>query len=232
MTEPTPVRASLLAGAAAAAPILPGILPFGLIAGFAAVDAGLSIAQASGFSVLIFAGASQLAAIDLIRQDAAFAVVVATALVINARFLMYSASLAPHFKELGASAKSLIAYVLTDQAYAFSIFHFDRHRPALSNRVAFYLGAGFTLWTTWQTATIIGAALGTEVPAGLSLEFAIPLVFMALLVPAIVDRPAAVAALTSGVIAVAAAPLEFNVGLLLAAAGGIVAGLLVRESPA
>ncbi len=217
-------------GLTAVAPILIGVVPFGLIAGFAAVDAGLSIAQAGGLSVIIFAGASQLAAIDLLRQDAEFVVIVATALVINARMMMYAASLSPHYKELPLRAKAGVAYLLTDQAYAVSISRFGRESIPLPGRVSLYLGAAIGLWVTWQTNTIIGAAIGTGVPDGLSLDFAIPLVFLALVVPAVIDRPTFVAALVSGTIAVAAAPLEYNAGLLLAAISGIGAGLLVPRT--
>lgn len=227
MRRLTSHRGPFLQGLADVAPILIGVVPFGLIAGFAAVDAGLSIVQASGFSVIIFAGASQLAAIDLIRQDAEFVVIVATALVINARMLMYAASLSPHYRELPLRAKAGIAYLLTDQAYAVSISRFGRADMPLPDRVALYLGAALALWTTWQTSTIIGAAVGTGVPDELSLDFAIPLVFLALVVPAVIDRPTLTAAAVSGTVAVAAAPLDFNLGLLIAAVSGIVAGLIV-----
>src|SRR6056297_1149912 len=87
-----------LAGVRAALPSLFGLIPFGLVAGIAAVDAGLSPLQAVGLSFVVFAGASQLAAVDLLSQDASLAVVVVTAVVINLRMAMYSASIAPYFE--------------------------------------------------------------------------------------------------------------------------------------
>jgi len=87
----------LFAGVRATLPLLLGLIPFGLVAGIAAVDAGLSPTQAVGLSAIVFAGAAQLAAIDLLGRDASLAVVVLTAVVINLRMMMYSASIAPYF---------------------------------------------------------------------------------------------------------------------------------------
>jgi 4-azaleucine resistance transporter AzlC len=220
------IRRSLTAGFVAIAPILLGVVPFGLVAGFASVDAGLSTLQASALSVLVFAGASQLAAIDLIRQDAELVVIVATVLVINARFLMYSASLAPHFAGASFARRTGLAYLLTDQAYAVSITHYEADRPTLEKRIAYYLGASLGLWGTWQISTLAGALAGAGIPDDWSLDFAIPLVFLALLVPAVSDRARTVAAIVAGVLAVAAAGLPYNLALPAAALGGIAVGFV------
>ncbi|WP_435196678.1 AzlC family ABC transporter permease [Natronomonas sp. EA1] len=215
-------REDFLAGVRTISPILVGVIPFGLVAGAAAVNAGLSVVEAVGMSVVIFAGASQLAAIDLIGRDAPVAVVVLTAIVINLRMAMYSASIAPHFQRLARVRKALAAYVLTDQAYAVSITEFrsDGER----SKLAFYLGTALTLWVVWQLCTIVGAVVGSAVPDGLSLEFVVPLTFLALLVPAIEDRETGFAALVGAGVAVVGSTLPFNLGLLLGALVGILAG--------
>ena len=92
-------RDDFRAGLAATAPVMVGVVPFGLVAGAAAVGAGLSVLQAAALSAVVFAGASQLAMIELLGGDGALLVVVGTALIINSRLVMYSASLAPHFVE-------------------------------------------------------------------------------------------------------------------------------------
>ena len=122
-------RRSFLGGVRAVAPVLVGIVPFGLIAGAAAVRVGLSGLQAVGLSVVVFAGASQLAAIELLGSGARPAVVVATALVINLRMLMYSASIAPYFRETATRWRAGLAYLLTDQAYALAVTRFGADRP-------------------------------------------------------------------------------------------------------
>jgi 4-azaleucine resistance transporter AzlC len=210
-------------------PILLGVVPFGLIAGISAVSVGLTPLHGVGMSITVFAGASQLAALQLIGRHAPFLVVAATALIINARFVMYSASLAPHFTEASTGRKALLSYLLTDQAYAFSIRRYADRSEATSARLSYYLGAALTLWITWQIATAVGAFLGAAIPESWSLDFAIPLVFIALLVPAIRDRSDAVAAGVSGTLAVLLVGLPFNLGLPLAATTGIIAGIVVER---
>jgi 4-azaleucine resistance transporter AzlC len=205
------------------APLLLGVAPFGLVAGVAAINAGLTLEQALGMSVIVFAGASQLAALELIGRDAPLSVVVATAVVINLRMLMYSASIAPYFRSLRARSRSVAAYLLTDQAYALSVSAY-RSEDAI-DRLAYYLGAAATLWVVWQVATVAGALLQAGVPDALGLEFAVPLVFLALLVPAMEDGPTVVAGLVGGGIAVLGAGLPLNLGLLVGAAVGIAAGV-------
>lgn len=208
-------------------PILLGVIPFGLVTGFSGIDAGLTLGQTIGTSTVIFAGASQLAVIDLIGRDGAAVVAVLTALVINARMMMYSAALGPWFAPAPLRQRALMAYVLTDQAFAVSIVHYEHHEDTIGDRARYYLGAALALWSTWQIATIIGALGGAGLPDGLQLDFAIPLVFLALLVPAVTDRSTGTAALVAGIVALAAHPLPFNSGLLAAAAAGIALGLLV-----
>ena len=209
------------------APLLLGIIPFGLVAGIATVNAGLGLPAAVGLSVVVFAGASQLAALELLGQNAPLTVVVATAVVINLRLLMYSASIAPYFREFTGRWKAALAYVLTDQAYAVSVASYRSDNDI--DRKWYYLGVAVTLWAVWQVTTVVGALLGTGVPDAWGLEFAIPLVFLAILVPAIEDRASVVAAVVGGAVAVGGAGLPLNLGLLVAASLGITAGVLTES---
>ena len=215
-----------LAGARAMAPILLGMIPFGLIAGIAAVEAGLPEWGASAFSLVIFAGAAQLAALELIGNDANALVAIGTIAIINSRFLMYSASLATKYGAESRARRVVMAYLMTDQAYAVSVTKLEAE-PDYEPRWAFYVGGALTLWAGWQTFTITGAVAGAIIPDSVPLGFAIPLVFAALLVPAVVDRATLAAAATSAVVAVVTAPLPANLGLLAAAASGIAVGYAV-----
>lgn len=218
---------SARAGVAAMLPITLGVVPFGLIAGIAATDAGLGLAQAIAFSVGIFAGAAQLAAFDLLGRDAPILVVVGTVLIINLRMLMYSAGLAPRLADQSRARRLAGAYWLTDQTFAVSVVRFDDDRAAPVSRWWFYVGAGLALWIVWQTSTIVGVVAGAAVPDVVPLGFALPLAFLSLLVPTLTDRPAVVAAVAAGTVAVVAAPLPANAGMPLAAVTGILAGWLV-----
>ncbi len=212
------------------APILPGIIPFGLIAGVTAIDAGLHVSHAVGLSVFVFAGASQMAAISLIGQNATIAVIILTTLVINARFLMYSASLSGHFAGTSTPKRMGAAYLLTDQAYAFSINRYREDDLTTSAKLSYYAAAGLTLWLPWQIATAAGALLGAQVPESWELDFAIPLVFLALLVPAVRDRSDGVAAALAALMVLVFAGLPYNLALPIAALLGIGAGVVSEKS--
>lgn len=214
--------ATAMDGVRASIPLLIGALPFGLVAGVAAVEVGLGASGSSAWSVLAYAGAAQLAAYELIGRGASVTVIVATAMVINARLVLYSVSIAPYLAGLGRRRRLLVAYLLTDQAYVVSLVRY-REGLDLEGRWRFYLGSGVSLWLVWQVATLLGALLGGTLPERLPLGFAVPLVFLAMLVPTVTDRPALVAALVGGAVAVLAAPLG-PPALLLAAACGIGAG--------
>jgi len=219
-------RGSFLDGARTVAPVMVGIVPFGLVAGAAAVRVGLSGLHAVGLSVLVFAGASQLAAIELLGENTPAAVVVVTVLVINLRMTMYSASLAPYLQEFSTRWRAAMAYILTDQAYALSVAEFRADESV--NRKYYYLGTAVPLWVVWQICTVVGVVVGARVPDSLPLQFAVPLTFLAILVPTITDSPSAVAAAVGGSIAVVGSGLPLNLGLITGAVTGVVAGLVVE----
>ena len=244
---PSTTRAELAAGARAVAPMLIGVIPFGLVAGATPVATGLGGGVSVGLSTIVFAGASQLAAADALADGASAAVAVVAACTINLRLMLYSASLAPHLAEVSLKRRLLIGYLLTDQAYAVSIVRWTKEAddaatggppaPGLDHKLPFYFGAALTLWANWQVCTVIGVVAGSALPGSLPLDFAVPLVFLVLLVPAITSRPSAVAAMVGGGVALLAAEAgASHLSILFGALAGIVAGaaaeiLLERPPP-
>ncbi len=222
-------REALLAGIRGMLPILLGVLPFGLIAGAATVSVGLSPLGAIGMSIFVFAGMAQLAAVELVGKDAAWLVVLATALVVNLRFVMYSAAVAPHLRHLPLRWKVPLAYILSDQAFVVSMARFDDLRdPRL--RVWFYFGTAATLWTAWQVAFGIGAVLGASVPASWSLDFAVPLTLMALMPASVRDSAAVLTVVVTGVAAWFTQALPLNLGTIAAVVIGVAVGGLYLRS--
>lgn len=215
---------SVRAGAVMIAPVAVGVLPFAVIAGFAVSEIGLRVAEALGFSMIIFAGASQLAAIELLGAGAPVGIAVLTIVIINLRMAMYSASLAPHLASEPVRHRLLAAYLLTDQAYAVSIARFASETGARAERWWFFVGAAVPLWLVWQPATVAGALVGDAVPEGVPLEFAVPLAFLALLVPAITDRPTLAAAVSAGAMATVGAGWPANLGMPVGALTGVLLG--------
>lgn len=222
-------RETFTAGMLATAPMVPGVVPFGLVSGLTAMATGLTAVQAMTMAVTIFAGASQLATLQLLAEGAVPAVIVLTALTINLRFAMYSASLAPHLYHLGPGWRLPLAYFLVDQNYALSINRFQRQDQPDPVGHWYLLGGGVTMWLTWQISSLVGILMGGGIPADWSLDFAIPLVFMAVLVPALHHRRHVAAALTGGVVATIAGSLPYNLGLIVGALSGISAGVVLER---
>jgi predicted branched-subunit amino acid permease len=223
---PSPLRADVLAGMRSVAPMLVGVIPFGLVAGATPAANGVGGGAGIGFSTIVFAGASQLAAIDSLADGAGALVAVVAACTINLRLMLYSASLAPHVARVPLRKRLLMGYLLTDQAYAVSIARWsDDPHETDDQRLAFYFGSAVLLWVNWQICTIVGILIGSAVPDSLPLDFAVPLVFLVLLVPAITNRPAAVAAIVGGGVALVAAEVgPAHLEVLFGAVAGIAAG--------
>lgn len=199
------------------------LLPFALITGATSTSAGMDPWLALGMSLIVYAGASQLAAISLLAQHAPAAIVVLTVLVVNLRMVMYSAALAPHFREVSNGRKWLISYLLTDHGFALVLRRFppgsaDRHRDM------YYLGAAGLMWLAWQIMVAVGIFAGTLVPAQWSLDFAIPLVFLALVLPALHTRAHWTAAIIAATTAAFTTALPLKLGLITAALAGVMVG--------
>src|SRR5512138_2969620 len=219
------------AGVRAEIPLLIGGFPFGLIYGALALNAGLSKAAAQIMSSTVFAGSAQFIAAQLVHENTPGFVIVLTIAVVNLRHMLYSASLAPYLAALPVRWKVLLSYLLTDEAYAPTIIHYEKE-GITPYAHWFLLGAGVALWSNWQISTALGIFLGAAIPDSWSLDFALPLTFIAMVVPVLKNRAAVAAALSAGVVALLAYSLPYRLGLILAALVGIGVGTLLegRES--
>lgn len=216
-------------GVRALSPLLLAIVPFGLVLGVTAaassnVGGGLGIATSS----IIFAGAAQLVTIQLMDTGTSLAVVIVTALIVNLRHLMYSAALAPHFSEWPGRSRLFLPYLLTDQSFALSMVRYETVDDPTYKRW-FFFGAGLGLWVPWQLSTIAGVVVGAQIPGSLDLGFAIPLVFLVLLIPSVQTRPGLTAAIVGGMVAVAASDAPYSLGLMIGALVGVAAGVAVQR---
>lgn len=219
-------RSEFLKGMRDEAPILLGVAPFGVIFGALAMSAGLGRAVSQAMSSVIFAGSSQFIAAQLFGAGASGLVIVMVVFVVNLRHALYSASVAPHIQHLGPVWKAVLAYLLTDEAYAVGITRYTAGGD-LRRAHWYLLGAGITLWSAWQISTAAGILIGSSIPSDWPLAFVLPLTFIALVTPALKDRPSVAAALAAGVVGFLAMGLPLKTGLLVAAFVGIATGVLL-----
>jgi 4-azaleucine resistance transporter AzlC len=218
----------LWAGIRAESPILVGVFPFGLMYGALARNAGLAPLAAQMMSSIVFAGSSQFVAAKLIREAAPGFVIVLTIAVVNLRHMLYSASVAEYVRDLPLRWKVLLSYLLTDEAYAATIVHYEADGVKPESHW-FFLGAGFALWLTWQASSALGIFVGAAIPPSWRLDFALPLTFIAMVAPVLRDFPIVAAALTAGVTALLAFGLPYKLGLIAAAFAGILAGTILER---
>jgi 4-azaleucine resistance transporter AzlC len=203
-------------------PLTLGVIPFGLVTGIAGIKAGLSPFEITAMSALVYAGASQLVALQLMSTGVSTVLVLLAVAVVNLRYVMYSSAVAQHLKPLSQPLRALAAFGLVDQNFALTL----NRSKELGEKLTpwFYLGAGTLLWFNWLLFTFLGATLGARVPESWSLEFAVPLCFLVLLVPNVRNRPTFVAAMVGGITATLLAWLPYRSGLFVGAIAGIVAG--------
>lgn len=205
-------------------PILLGVIPFGMIYGILALDAGLSPLDAQAMSSVVFAGSAQFMTAKLVGAATPALVVILTGFVINLRHALYSASIAPFTRHLPLKWKAILAYLLTDEAYAVSITHYLREGDA-THKHWHLLGSGVTLWSAWQISTGVGIFLGAQIPSTWELDFFLPLTFIALVVPGLKDRSGFITAVVASLLTLVFLGLPFKLGILLSAFIAIAAGL-------
>lgn len=218
-------RQALLAGARACIPLAPGVLLFGMVCGAAAAGVGLTPGQSFALSWLVFAGSSQIVATQLFAAGAPGWVIVLTGWVVNLRFMMYSATLAQHFRGTTRLERWLAGYLLTDQAFAVTL---ARVLDGRKDVPWFFLGIAATLWVFWQVASLAGIFLGALVPASWSIDFVVALTFIGVLAPLLRDRAMAAAAVSGGLTSVyLVLPLKLN--LMAAALIGAAVGIALEK---
>ncbi len=208
-------------------PSLFGIAAWGLVVGVAMVKAGLTIPQALGMTLLVFAGSAQLAALPLMVAGAPIWVIFASALTVNLRFVIFSALLAPHFGHLPWYKRFLLGYTAGDMTVAYFLQKFPTEEPALG-KVSYLKGLLYPNFSSWQIGSIAGIFLGSAVPEAWGLGFAGSLAILCLLVPMVMTSAAFAGVLVASVTAVLAFELPFKLGLLAAVVLGMMTSMAVQ----
>jgi len=209
-------------------PTLFGILAWGLVVGVAMVKSGLTVPQALGMTLFVYAGSAQLASLPLIAAGAPIWVIFLTALVVNLRFVIFAAILAPHFAKLPLKQRFFLGYAAGDMTVALYLQKFPTDKPE-PGKVSYLKGLLYPNWAAWQVGSIAGVLLGSTVPAEWGLGFAGTLAIIGITVPMVTTSPALCGVLVSGAVAVAAAGMPYKLGLLVAVLVGMAVAMGVES---
>jgi predicted branched-subunit amino acid permease len=216
----------LVKGIGDAVPVFIPAIPFALVLGFAIKASAIDPLLGWSSSVIVYGGAAQLTLVTLLGEGAAAAAAVTAALIVNARHLMYSAALAPTFQQQPAWFRWVGSYFLIDQVFALCTLRINDDPRAFRT---YYLAVGATFWLLWLIATGAALIIGPVIPTGWGIGFAVPILFLGLLVMGIDRWPKASASLVAAAVAFLAAELPHRSGLLLGALAGVVAGMLLER---
>lgn len=225
-TEAVPAAATLLLeGARDVTPMVLGLVPFAIAVGSAVSASSLSRAAGLLSGPAMLAGSAQLATVEMLDAGTSPLVVIVAALVINARLILYSASLAPWFAGRPLWGRLLLAVPVIDQMHFTCAPRFERGDLDLRGRTWYYIGAATWLVGTWTSVQALTIVIGANLPDTIGLEVAAPLVLVGLLAKSATDRSAVVAVVVGLVVAVVGIGLPMHTSVLVGTLLGIAAGV-------
>lgn len=218
------------AGCRAIMPLVVGAIPFGIIFGTLAAGSGLSFWGAMAMSAWVFAGSSQFIALGLLGTGTAVPLIILTTFVVNLRHLLYAVSLVPYVRHLPQVWKLTLGFWLTDEAFAVAIARYNQRDPS-PYKHWYHLGSSLLMYVNWLLCTGLGLTVGQLIPnaAHWGLDFAMSATFIGMVIPYLINQPMIVAVLVAGVVSILAHGLPHQLGLMVAAIAGIVAGVITEK---
>lgn len=222
----TTARQDLWEGVRGTAPFLASAIPMGVVGGVLGVASGLSGWSTLALAMAVNSGAAQFVGFAMIKDGAAASTILLTTLILALRMLIYSTIVTPHLREVPHRWRVLVGFGLIDEVF------FVAHRRLKDGtmpprRHLYFIGASACLYVSWMSATVVGAVLGAAVPdlAGMGLDFPITAMFIAMLVADLRNWRVLTVIVTAGVTAMVARGLPNNLGIIVAAVVGALAGL-------
>jgi predicted branched-subunit amino acid permease len=225
----TTVKSAYLLGVRDGLPFILMAVPFALLFGVVASEAGLELVQTIAFSLLVIAGAAQFTALQLMVEVAAVTLVLLAALAVNLRMAMYAAALVPHLGAATFWQRIVVAYVNFDQTYMTSIVRYEENPTwSMGQKVAFFIGVSTPIVPLWISMTVVGAVAGAAIPPEYALDFIMPIMFLAMVGPMLKTGAHFAAAFTSAIVALALFWVPAGIGLLIAAGCAMIVGVSVE----
>ncbi|MGR3500881.1 AzlC family ABC transporter permease [Pseudaestuariivita sp.] len=212
------------------APFVVIVVPFAVLFGAVAREAGMDIVEVMAMSTVVFAGSAQFTALALLQDGAPTAIAIIAGLAVNLRMALYSLALIPHLGHAPFWQRGVMAFVMVDQAFAVAVKTYETE-PDMPRRdkVPYYFGVVMSVCPLWLVFTYVGAAVGQTIPESWQLDFAVPICFIALTAP-LLRTPAHVAASFVAVaVALILAWMPWNLWLMVAGLLGMMAGAEVER---
>lgn len=212
-------------GTLAMVPLSIAVIPWGLLAGSFAIEAGLTVWESQALSAILFAGSAQLVATGMLKAGASLATMLLATFFITSRHLLYSVSMRSKVNPLPLKWRLALGFLLTDELFAICGQQSDKQ----FNRW-YALGAGLSFYLCWNLATLVGIVAGSYIPAmnELGLEFAVAATFIAIVIPNVKNAPILIAVLVSLTLSVLCSYLNVESGLMIASIGGMLAGYVAE----
>ena len=219
-------KIALKDGIRTCAPAMPGLLAWGAVTGMVLVQSGLSTWQAIAMTLIVYAGSAQLAALPLIVAGAPIWVIVLTTLLVNFRFVIFSAVVGPHFAHLHWTRRLWYGYFNADLVMAFFPQRFPMHTMGKpTGKLGYFKGLAYSTWWEWEIGSLIGILLASQIPTNWGIGFAGTLALLAITVPLAANRPTIIGVVVASVVSVLSVGLPYRLGLLVAMVLGIAAAV-------
>jgi predicted branched-subunit amino acid permease len=218
------------AGVKAVSPMILGVAAWGMVTGIAMIKSGLTLWQSLGMTFIVFAGSAQLASLPLIVANAPIWVVFLTGLLVNLRFVIYSAVISPHFAHLPWHKRLAISYFNADVTTALFPQRFPPEtvsHPA--GKLGYFNGIVHVNWWAWQIGSVIGILLGSQIPQNWGIGYAGTLALLAITIPLIANKATLVGVVVASVVSVLALRVPYHLGMLVAAITGMAAAMLFES---
>lgn len=214
----------------ASASTIPAVLAWGIVSGMAMVKSGMTIWQSLGMTLLVYAGSAQFAILPLLVAHTPLIVIFLTAMIVNLRFVIFSAAVAPHFAHLPWYRRVWYGYFNGDISMGFFPQRFPAHTiPYPAGKVGFFSAICYPGWFAWQIGAVVGILLASQIPESWNIGFAGTLALIAIMIPMTINLAALAGVIVAGTVAVAAYSLPYRLGLLLAVVIGMVAAMIADK---
>ncbi|EPY06242.1 AzlC family protein [Paenibacillus alvei TS-15] len=224
---------SFIQGVKDCVPTLLGYLSIGLAAGVIQKTAGLSIAEIALMSLILYAGSAQFIAAGMIATSSSITAIIITILFVNLRHILLSAALAPYFRHLTPLRNMLVGSLLTDETFGVAITEAAK-KKRISEK--WMHGLNITAYVNWLVANVAGAFLAQWIsnPEKFGLAFALPAMFIGILVLSMLGRNRIKLDIVVAVIAVVIAVgssffLSSSMGVIVATIIASTIGMVVEK---